>query len=743
MPQEIPFPEELLSKPLGFRTIPDYLRLLLRRRWTVLGVFLIIVPLAALYTFTRTPRYSATAQLLIERHLPQVLESRQPAAVEISSQEFYQTQYKLLDSWALTQRVLDKLKLAEHPDFAPRFQQAADEESRRQALAGLSDWLQSGLTVMPIRNSSLVNISFSHPDPGFAAKAANAFAQAFIEMSLDLRFAASQEATSWLQQKLQEARQKLEESEAKLNGYKKANNIVAAEDKETITAQRLEQLNKELVTAQTRRLEAEARFKEVSQGHPVKEIQESGLIQAMKGQEARILAQLSEMAKKYGDKHPRMIQMRHELAAAQGKIAAETRLIAQTIKNEHHIALDQEKNLKDALQAAKSETQDLSERAIAYRLLLRDVETNRALYENILKSLKETTATENVPAINIRVVHPAAIPTQPISPRKTRSLILASLLALALGAVLAVMVENADTTIKTPQEVQNWLELPHLAMIPHLEPNFAEASAKTPALAAINGAQPLAGEAFRSLRTSILFSAPGHAPRTLLLTSSLPMEGKTLTAANLAAVMAQTDPKVLLVDADLRRPSLHEIFGVPQEPGLSNYLVGEINELPIVETPAPHLFLVPGGRVPPNPSELLHSARMQEFLTSALVRFSRILIDSPPLISFTDAAILATLTEGALLVVKAQTVPRKAAQEAKNQLLEVRARLLGAILNDVPVKPHSYYYNHYYRYHRYHPPGNGGLPPGAPPRPENALGARHWVKHRAGNYLSRIHGFLS
>lgn len=742
MASEVPAPEQLLGTPPRFRTVPAYLRLFWRRRWTIVGVFLIIVPLAALYTFTRTPRYAATTQLLIERHLPQVLESRHPAPAELSSQEFYQTQYRLLESYALSQRVMDRLQLIEHPDFAPLMERAAGEEGRRRALADLNDWLRRNLTVIPIRNSSLVNVSFIHQDPGFAGEVANAFAQTFIEMSLDLRFAASQEAGVWLQQKLQEARQKLEESEAKLNRYKKDHNIVAAEDKETITAQRLEQLNKELVTAQTRRLEAEARFKEVSQGRPVKEIQESVLIQAMKAQEAKILTQLSEMAKKYGGKHPRMIQMRHELAAAQDKIATEARLIAQTIRNEHRIALDQEQNLLNALQAAKGETQDLSERAIAYRLLLREVETSRALYENMLKSLKETIATENVPATNIRIVHPAAIPTQPVSPRKTRNLLLAALLALAVGAILAVLVENADTTVKTPEEVQNWLELPSLTMIPRLEHSSSIAPTRPPALAAMGGSQSLAGEAFRSLRTSILFSAPGHAPRTLLITSSLPLEGKTFTAANLAAVMAQTDPKVLLVDADLRRPSLHQIFGVAQEPGLSNFLVGETETLPIIDTTAPHLFLVPGGRVPPNPSELLHSPRMQEALTRALVRFGRIVIDSPPLLTFTDAAILATLTEGVLLVVKAQTVPRQAAIEAKNQLLEVKARLLGAILNDVPLSRRGHYYDRYYRYPRRQ--FSDDADPASPGGPSAASfpGVKQWVKDRAGDYLNKMHGLL-
>jgi capsular exopolysaccharide synthesis family protein len=212
----------------------------------------------------------------------------------------------------------------------------------------------------------------------------------------------------------------------------------------------------------------------------------------------------------------------------------------------------------------------------------------------------------------------------------------------------------------------------------------------------------LAAEAYRSLRTSILFSTPGHAPKTLLVTSSLPLEGKSLTAVNLASVMAKAGSDILLVDADLRRPSLHKLFQVPQEPGLTNFLVGEMDEVPAVPTEVPHLFLVPCGHIPPNPSELVGSESMQAFLAKALGQFARVIIDSPPLLSVTDPAILATQVEGVLLVVKAETVPRRVAMEAKDQLLGVRAHLLGTLLNDVSLKRDGYYYRHYYRYHHHY-----------------------------------------
>jgi polysaccharide biosynthesis transport protein len=701
MNNELTNPEAFLSRPQPGRTGHGYLRVLSRRRWAALSVLLALVATVALYSFTATPVYQATVQILIERHQPQLLDTREAATVHAKSEEFYQTQYKLLESRALARRVAERLNLEKHSLYAPIFADLPDnpdQAARQRAEERLVEALLKQITVSPIRNSSLVDVSFASPDPQLATRAVNILAQAYIEQSLDLRFAASQEAGHWLQSKLVEARQKLEASEAKLNQYRREHKIVALEDRETITAQKLEQLNKELVAAQTRRLEAETRFREVSAGRPIPEVVNHSLIQTLKGEEARLLAQRSELSQKFGEKHPRMIQLQQELGATRSKINAETGHIVQSIKNAYQMAVNQEENLKQALEAQKDATQDMSDRAIQYRVLLRDVETNRALYENMLTSLKETAATGTLPATNIRIVYPAAVPESPVQPKKARNLILAAFLGVFLGAALAFTLESLDTTLKTPEEVEGWLELPNLAMIPHLE--ISGNPGELPELVVVNGAQPLAAEAYRGLRTSILFSTPGQAPRTLLVTSALPLEGKTITAANLAAVMAQAEGDVLLVDADLRRPTLHQVFHLDKEPGLSNFLVGDIDELPVRETSVPNVYLVPCGKVPPNPSELLGSARMREFLERAGGRFNRIIIDSPPLMSVTDAAILSTLAEGVLLIIKAEAVPRQAALEARNDLLEVKAPLLGALLNDVPLNRNGYYYyyQHYYRY---------------------------------------------
>ena len=694
--------EETKAKSRKGRTVQEDLRIIWKRRWAALTVFSIVFIAAALHTFTAVPVYRASVQILIERQTSRLLDQREAAPVfDYYGEEFYQTQYKLLEGRALAKKVAEKLKLKDHFYFADIFAELPADNSpgaKERAEESLVEAVAAGVEVQPIRNSRLVNVSYSHRDPRFAALLVNTLARCYIDQSLDLRFSASQEEAVWLQQKLADARKKLEESETNLNRYKRDHSIIALEDKESITAQKLEQLNKELVTAQTRRMESETRFKEVSQGKPIAQVLNNALIQTLKSQEAKIIAEHSELTRKYGEKHPRMIQLENELAATRAKINGETNYVVQSIKNEYTMALAQEENLRKALEAQKDVTQDLGDRAIEYRVLLRDVETNRALYDNVLKSLKTTTATENLPATNIRVVYPAAVPEAPVSPRKARNLVLAVFMGTIMGAGLAMTLERLDTTLKTQEDVETWLEVPSLAIIPRLDKIKPGNPEYLPELVVSHEDQPMVAEAYRALRTSILFSTPEHAPRIVLVTSSVPLEGKTLTSSNLAGAMAQAEPKVLLVDADLRRPSLHKLFQVPGEPGLSNFLVGEIDEMPTCATPIPHLFLVPAGKVPPNPSELLGSKRMGDFLKQARTEFTRVILDSPPLNSVTDGTILAAQSEGVLLVVRAETVPRQMVREARDRLLEVKAPLLGVVLNGVNLKRDGRY--HYaYRYH--------------------------------------------
>ncbi|MGO9176544.1 MAG: GumC family protein [Desulfobaccales bacterium] len=732
----IPHHHQALSKQ-------DFMRMMVKRRWAVLAVFIIVAGTVTFQTLTMVPIYQATVQILIERQIPRILQEPGSEASESFGDEFYLTQYKLLEGRSLVKKVVDKLNLKKNPQYAAMFNFSPTDTDEMKQLAEeeLMASIARGIKVTPVRGSSLVNVSFSNPDPKFAAALVNCLAQCYIEQSLDLRFAASQEATTWLKGKLTDARSKLEESEAKLNQYKREQNIVTVEDKESITSDRLGQLNRDLIAAQTHRMEVETRYNEVIHGHPIAQVLDNPMISVLRAQEAKLVAEQSEDAKKYGEGHPRMLQLSNELGATRAKINTAMSQVKQTIINEYNMAKAQEDNLKAALNVTKVASQDLGDRAIQYRVLLRDVETNRALYENVLKTLKTISATENVPSTNIRIVDPAIVPRTPISPRTSRNLTMGMVMGLGLGLLLAFGLETLDTTLKIPEELEKWLGFPNLAMIPHVSFPAGQEEDASAALFVHHGFEPMVSECYRALRSSILFSIPGHAPRILLVTSSLPSEGKTVTTANLATVMAKAEPQVLVVDADLRRPALHRLFNVSKEPGLSSFLVGETDELPFVPTLIPNLFIIPSGPVPPNPSELLGSTRMEEFLRRAQEQFGLVILDSSPIMSVTDAAILSTKVEGVLLVIKAEAVPRKAAMDAVGQLQEFKAPILGTVLNNVPIHRDGYYYNYYvyrYRYYNYYADKDSSKGSRTPVKSAGHLSPMAWVKKRLDEFKNKF-----
>jgi len=732
--------------PSGYhsgRSLHDYWFILRKRRWPAMAVLLALLLTVGLYSFTAAPVYKATTQILIDRESPKLLDLQQLAPADLGSEQFYQTQYKLLESRALARKVMEKLNLREHPRYGKVFARLPEDPEPvevQRAEESLISNLLINLEITPIRNSRLVEVSFSDNDPVFAAKVVNTLAKSYIDHALDMRFAAAQEASRWLQQKLAEARQKLEESEDRLSQYQREHNIVIREDKEAIVSQKLSQLNQELVTAQTRRLEAETRFNQVSQGLPIAEVLNNPVIQQLKGQEARVLAEIADLANKYGELHPRRQRLAGELEAIRSAIGTEMKTIAQSIRQQYQMAKEQEGKLLAAMEDLKDETREMGDKAIQYQVLWRDVQANRAIYENMLKSLKETTATQNIPATHIKVVYPATPPSIPVAPKKVRNLALALILGLVGGAALALTLENLDNTLKSPEEMEAWLEVPNLAVIPHLDLASSNGNL-APALVVEHQPRSLPAESYRTLRTNIMFSSPGQPPGTLLVTSAQPDEGKTVTAANLATAMAKAANRVLLVDADLRRPSLHQLFETTREPGLSNYLVGESDDLPVVATAIPNLWLIPAGPITPNPSELLQSERMRQFLATVRTKFDRIILDSPPLLSVTDAVILATMVDGVLQVVKAEATSRQAAQEARDQIHQVQGRHLGTILNDISLGRDGYYYNYYYyRYHSYYQDEDGSNTPNLPVRHKTAAPAGFLAWLRSKNSRSRAKG---
>jgi len=655
----------------------DYLRVLQKRRWTVIAFFVILVTTVAVVTFTVRPVYRSTVQILIERENPNVVSIQEVLAIDATATDYYQTQYEILKSETLARRVIDRLKLDRNPDFQGASALSEDstnlnsEEKNRRLLKAF----MSRLTVSPIRNSRLVNVSFDSHDAQLAAQMANTMADEYIQYTMELKVRAAQQASDWLRKRVDEMQGKVQESEEAFEKFK-----------ESIPTQ---------ITAQVEsKAESPEAMKEM-ESRP--EVVNNKFIQDLRTEEIRLTAKESELSKKYGPKHPQMIQVASELETLRDKMEREIKRLVGSVKIEE---------------------------SSQYLLLKREADANRQLFEVLLKRLKETALTENLPRSNIQVVD-AAQPSQiPIKPRKGMNMVLAVVLGLVLGTGFAFFFEYLDSTIKSPEDIERVIAAPLLGIVPSGGRTKKSSRLSLPVRQAggrqvhpietILSAEPKSShaEAYRTIRTGVLLSSAERPPKTVLVTSPGPVEGKTTTAANLAIAMAQAGSSTLLIDADLRKPRIHQLFaresgGVDSErhwndniKGLGPVLVGETTpEAAIRQTPIPLLSVLTSGPIPPNPAELLGSKRMRELIREMSRKFDRIIIDSPPLVPVTDATLLSTLCDGVVLVVKESRTTKMLASEARKRLAEAKAKLLGVVFNDVDLKKDNY---RYYPYHSYY-----------------------------------------
>jgi succinoglycan biosynthesis transport protein ExoP len=403
--------------------------------------------------------------------------------------------------------------------------------------------------------------------------------------------------------------------------------------------------------------------------------------------------QQAQLSEKLGDQHPDIIKLRSTVQVAQAKLEAEIAKVVQSIRNDYQAAKAQEDSLAAALESQKQEALALNRKEIGYAALQREAESNRQIYNNLLQRAKETGVSEELKTSNVRIIDSAQVPRSPVQPNKPRDAMLAILTGLGAGILVAFGFEYFDNRIKSPYEVKTHLGLPCFGMLPAVLKKYAPAGD----LLINNGVPPTFAEAFRAVRTNVLYSSPEAGAKSLLITSTGTGEGKTVVASNLAISLAQTGQRVVLIDADMRRPRLHHVFDVGQEPGLSNLIVGNAKAAEaIVKTGVPQLWMVAAGHLPPNPADLLESKRFKDFIEGLSEQFDWIVIDSPPVMPVTDPAIIARIAHEVLFVIGAEMVSRQAAQHAIDQLEGPRSRLVGAVLNKANLEGNSYYYSAYY-----------------------------------------------
>lgn len=718
----------------------DYLRVILKRRWSIITVFAIIVVSVTIHTYAATPIYQATTRLIIDKENPNVMSIQEVMAVDASGTDYYQTQYKIIESRNVARAVIKRLNLDKNEEFVPKprdnflanlkrsvqktaaaFKKAVvallrtREVSSPQALKehdsdyNLVSAFISRIEVKPIRNSRLVDVGFEAKDPVLAAKITNTLAQAYIEQNLDTKLKAVKGAVRWLHTRIVAERQKVEKAEQALLAYKTRHSIVTdfTSDVEKITAQKLAHLNTQIVEAESVRVEAETRYKQALalKGTPdmldsIPEVLNNNLIQQIKSMEVELYKRTSELSKKYGQKHPQMVAIRAELKTLQKRKGYEIKRVVNSLNNEYRVVKAKEESLKAALAKQRKESLDLNQKAIEYGVLQREVESARQMYQLLINRFKETSLTESMKTGNIRILDRAEVSKSPVKPRKRRNILMAVLFGLAAGLGLAFFLEYLDNTIKDPEDIKRYLNIPYLGPVPVIAPNDDQDEDVPPEMVVLNSPKSTASEAYRGIRTGILFSSAESEPQVIMVTSAGPQEGKTITSSNLAITMAQSGNKVVLLDCDMRRPRVNKLFGISRNRGMTNLLVEKTDlKLTVFNTSIPNLHVIPSGPIPPNPSEILGSKRMEELIEVLRKNFTRIIIDTPPITAVTDAALLGKLSDGVVLVVRANRTVRDMAKTGLEQLRAVGAKLLGVVLNGVSMDRGSYYYYQYYYYY--------------------------------------------
>jgi succinoglycan biosynthesis transport protein ExoP len=684
----------------------DYLRTIYKRRYTVYTFFIIVFVVVVIGTFSTTPIYKATTEVLIEKVEPSNLSMMYPYYFSYDP-AFYETQYQLIKSTSVAQKVVEMLDLERtygsyFPDERDAFSNL-DEEVKRTKLANM---ISGDISVSPIKDSKIVTISYMSESPDFAALVANSVAKAYISEILDMKMSSTRYALEWMSKKAEEEKTKLEKSERALQDYMRTNDIVTLQNKITITPEKLSEFNTQLIQAQTKRKELESLYQKImknpiADAETIPAISSDSTIASLRSEILKSEQSIEELAKKYGQKHPTMIRAREDLKTLKEKREQQIRRVIQSIKNEYELAKSKEESLRAALSSTKNEALNLNDKFIQYGVILREVETNRQLYDALIKRIKEQSVTEEIQTVNVWVVEKAQIPKNPVRPKKSLNILLGIIVGLFGGVGLTFFFDYLDNTIKSPDDVETRLGLAVLGMVPLLQPkdgNIEELLLQKP--------QAPFSEHYKNLRTALLLSSASKPPQNILVTSMGPEEGKTVTSMNLALSIAESDYSVLLIDSDLRKPRIHSIFGLNNTKGLSTYLAGTSSSINIIKGPKENLSIIPAGPLPPNPSELLSSYKLHELIRVMKEKYNIIIWDSPPLMTVTDGLILSKVLDGTVIVTKAGKTTfdlvRRGLKAIKGQRAsDSGSHVLGVVINAIDVKKSDYYYykNYYHSYY--------------------------------------------
>lgn len=706
----------------------DYWRVIQKRRLTVLTFFILTLVLTIIGVFTSNlePTWEATTRLLIEKN-----ESSSPI---IESQgyvrwdpQFLETQFQIIRSKPVAVKVVERLGLATRygswfletdeekgslwedavswgRDVMKSF---SDTEGQDEGLDGggvtdvdiIAKILIEELKIKPTKDSKIVNISYEFDNPVIASMVVNAFTRAYMDELLEMRMKATGYTVEWMSKKAEEQRKQLEAAEKALNAYMRQQDIVAIENNINIGPQRVNELSAKMTVEETRKEELRAiseRLRTVTteEALTVPAVSDDEAIQDIRRDLVKAEQTILEHSKKYGRRHPVMIRSTNELALLQDKLATETKRVIRSIQNNYEMARENVKNLKAQLLAAKSEAITLSEKYVQYKILKRDVETYRHLYNALIAKIKEQTLSEEVQTVSVWTVEAAVPPVEPVDTHRARNLLLGVLLGVFGGVGLAFFVEYLDNTVKSVEEVEERFELPVLSVVSQMD-------AKEGRIETVLKEAPLSSvsESYKSLRVALMLTSKDTPPQRILFTSMAPADGKTTTAVNLATALANSGKKVLIIDGDLRKPNLGNLLGLTSEVGLSTYLSGNSDESVVVKTGVENLHAALAGPVPPLPSELLSSERLKAFLDSMSKVYDMVVIDSPPVMPVSDSLILSRLVDTTVVVVRAGKTTYDMLDRGLKAMEHVGADIKGLVINGAGKKNGGYYYYGYGAYY--------------------------------------------
>jgi polysaccharide biosynthesis transport protein len=739
-------------------------RILRKRKWLILAIAGIVTSLVTIEIHRTPSIYRATAQIEVTKDVSATVVSTKDFVVQADDSDNLNTKLIVIKSRPLLEDVVVNLKLDQNPKFLkamakrsfaeaigdilhrvtggalgekmsevadsrPTFSERSVEETAR--LAPYVSVLKNTLGVQALKDTRVIEISLEHSDPRLAALVVNAVAKNFIERSFERKTARFTDTSEWLKRSTAELKTQVQKAEQALADYTKANGIFTTEGKEGLTGEKLSELHQQVMKAETDRLLKQSLYEEVRQGRLAQLPDAFSDPKTLKLQEeiSKLEVQASEMSVKYGPENPRVAEVQQKLETLKAQVKDTRGTLAEKLKADYERAIRDELSLKNALAKAKTEAVEQNQNSIQFDILKKELDTAKQLYSDFLQKTNQANLAVAEQSNNLRVIEPAEIPGAPIGPQRLRTILLGLLVSLVMGVGLALFLEFVDNTIKSVEDVHRIAGLPTLAVIPaisqssarvvkqvnrqHLTAGAAPDSAETEALVPAAGATgPLAKvsvatdhlasvmEAYRMLRTSVLLSTAGNPPKTIMFTSGQPGDGKTTTSVNTAVSLAQLGSSVLLIDADLRRPTVHRALRVDKSRGLSTLLSSSRVELDEVvqRSRIPKLDVIACGPIPPNPAELIASERMRQVLQQAAERYDHIIVDSPPLISVTDPVILSTMMDGVILVVQAGRSTREVVRRARQELSNVGAKVFGVVLNNFDLKREGYTSDYsYYR----------------------------------------------